>query len=61
VNTVTGALAAMDRAAQAGNLIHAPDILAGVAGHPALAKEAESGLAVWESEGGQVAGRAEAR
>ncbi len=55
------ALAAMDLAAQAGNRIHAPDILAAVAGHPALPEEAEPGLAVWESEGGQLAGRAEAR
>jgi hypothetical protein len=37
------ALAAMDLAAQASNLIHAPDILAAVAGHPALPEEAEPG------------------
>jgi len=55
------ALAAMDLAAQAGNRIHAPDILAAVAGHPAFPEEAEPGLAVWESEGGQLVGRAEAR
>jgi hypothetical protein len=51
----------MDLAAQAGNRIHAPDILAAVAGHPALPKEAGPGQAVWESEGGHLAGRAEAR
>jgi hypothetical protein len=55
------ALAAMDLAAQAANRIHAPDILAAVAGHPGPAADTEPGLAVWESEGGQLAGRAEAR
>ncbi len=55
------ALAAMDLAAQAANLIHAPDILAAVAGHPRPAADTEPGLAVWETEGGQLAGRAEAR
>jgi hypothetical protein len=55
------ALAAMDLAAQAGNLIHAPDILAAVAGYPAPPEETEPGLAVREPEGGQLAGRAEAR
>ena len=51
----------MDLAAQAANLIHAPDILAAVAGHPAPAAETEPALSVWESEGGQLAGHAEAR
>jgi len=63
------AWAAMDLAAQAANRIHAPDILAAVAGHPATpaetepgpAVETEPGPAVWESEGGQPPGRAEAR
>jgi len=55
------ALAAMDLAAQAANLIHAPDILAAVASHPAPPEETEPALSVWESEGGQLAGHAEAR
>ncbi len=55
------ALAAMDLAAQAANRIHAPDILAAVAGHPAPQAGQEPGLPVWEYEGGQLAGHAEAR
>jgi hypothetical protein len=55
------ALAAMDLAAQAANLIHAPDLLAAVAGHPAQPADTEPALSVWESEGGQLAGHAEAR
>ncbi len=55
------ALAAMDLAAQVGNVIHAPDILAAMAGHPASPAETEPGLAVREFEGGQLTGRAEAR
>ena len=55
------ALAAMDLAAEAANLIHAPDLLAAVAGHLAPPADTEPALSVWESEGGQLAGHAEAR
>jgi hypothetical protein len=51
----------MDLAAQAANHLHAPEIMATVAGHPAPAAETEPALSAWESEGGQLAGHAEAR
>ena len=57
----TDARAAMDLAAQAANHLHAPEIMAAVAGHPAPAAETEPALSAWESEGGQLAGHAEAR
>ncbi len=51
----------MDLAAKAANLIHAPDILAAVASHPAPPAETEPALSAWESEGGQLAGHAATR
>lgn len=54
------ALAAMDLAAQADNHLRAPDILTAVTGRPASPAETEPELSVWESEGGRLAGHAEA-
>jgi hypothetical protein len=48
------ALAAMDMAVQADNLIHAPDILAAVARDRDSSAEAGPGLTVRESEGGRL-------
>ena len=53
------ALAAMDLAAQAVNLIRVPDILAALTS-PAQPTETELELSVWESEGGRLADRADA-
>ena len=53
------ALGAMDLAAQAVSLIRVPDILATLTS-PAQPAETELELAVWESEGGRLAGHPEA-
>jgi hypothetical protein len=53
------ALGAMDLAAQAVNLIRVPDILATLTS-PAQPAETELELSVWESEGGRLAGHADA-
>jgi len=50
------AQAAMELAASAANLIHTPDILTAVTSDPAPPAGTESGLSVWEYEGGQLAG-----
>jgi hypothetical protein len=56
----TDAMAAMDLAAQPANRVHATDILAAMASHPAPPAETGPALSAWESEGGQPAGHAEA-
>jgi hypothetical protein len=54
-----GALGALDLAAQAVSLIRVPDILAALTS-PAQPAGTEIELSVWESEGGRLAGNAEA-
>jgi hypothetical protein len=54
-----GAIRAMDLAAQAGNLIRVPDILAALTS-PAQPAGTELELSIWESEGGRLAGHADA-
>jgi hypothetical protein len=49
----------MDLAAQAVDLIRVPDILAALTS-PARSAETEHGLSIWESEGGRLAGHADA-
>jgi Family of unknown function (DUF5994) len=53
------AVGAMDLAAQAVDLIRVPDILAALTS-PARPAETEHELSIWESEGGRLAGHADA-
>jgi hypothetical protein len=53
------AVGAMDLAAQAVNLVRVPDILAALTS-PAHSAETELELSIWESEGGRLAGHADA-
>lgn len=52
------ALAAMELAASAANLVHAPDILTTVTRHRPPPPQTEPELSVWENEGGHLAGDA---